>query len=108
EDVRHVDDKAAGGVASLQNGVELFEELGAQLGFFVFGLRRGLQSFLGLGFGGVLLVESGLARLLGFGLLLGGFKSGLLRFSLLFRGFLSSLLCFHFHLLGFGLGLFGV
>src|SRR4029077_15540360 len=33
ENVRHIDDEAAGGVASLQNGIELIEKLGAKLGF---------------------------------------------------------------------------
>src|SRR5579859_6135111 len=108
EHVRHIDDEATGGVTSLQNGIELFQELRAQLGFFVFGLRGGLQSFLGLSFGGVLLVESCLTSLLGFGLLFGGFERGLFRFGFLPGGFLSGLLGFEFHALGFGLGLLGL
>src|SRR6267142_5034251 len=115
KNVRHVDDEAASGVASLQNGIELTEELGTKLGFFGFGLRGGLARFFGFGFGGALLgdgsgaVASGLlggglrglvleqsggAGLLGFGFLAGGFGGGLLRFLL--------------HAQGFGLGSFGL
>ena len=50
--VRHIHDEAAGGVAGLQNGIELAEKLGAQLGFFGFGLRGGLASLFGFGLGG--------------------------------------------------------
>src|SRR6266436_7020526 len=106
EDVRHIDDEAAGRVASLQNGIELLQELPSQLGFFVFGLRGGLQCLLGLGLGGVLLVQRGLARLLSLGLLLGGFERCLLRFGFLLGSFLRGLLRFEFHTLGFGFGLF--
>src|SRR6266478_2962793 len=59
EHVRHVDDEAAGRVASLQNGIELTEKLGAKLSFFSFGLRGGLAGFFGFGFGGALLGLSG-------------------------------------------------
>ncbi len=78
----------------------------SQLGFFVFGLRGGLQCLLGLGFGGVLLVQRGLARLLSLGLLFGGFERCLLRFGFLLGSFLRGLLRFEFHTLGFGFGLF--
>jgi hypothetical protein len=78
------------------------------MGFCVFGLRGGLQSVLGLGFGGVLLVERCLASLLRFRLLLGGFERGLFRFGFLLGGFLSGLLGFPFHALGLGLGLLGL
>src|SRR5258708_1364694 len=59
EHVGHVDDEAAGGVAGLQNGIELIEELGAHLSFFGFGLRGGLARFFGFGFGGALLSDGG-------------------------------------------------
>src|SRR5258708_40236056 len=106
ENVRHIDDKASGRVASLQNGIQLLEELPSQLGFFVFGLRSGLKCLLGLGFGGVLLVQRGLTRLLSLGLLFGGFERCLLRFGFLLGSFLRGLLRFEFHTLGFGFGLF--
>src|SRR5882762_1487394 len=54
EHVRHIDDEAAGGVAGLQDGVQLAEELGAKLAFFGFGLRGGAARFLGFGLGGTL------------------------------------------------------
>src|SRR6267378_2703126 len=59
ENIRHIDDEAASGIAGLQNGIELIEELGAKLGFFGFGLRGGLARFFGFGFGGALLGLSG-------------------------------------------------
>ena len=55
ENVGHVDDEATGGVASLQDGIQLREKLSAQLGFFGFGLGGGLAGFLRFGFGGLLL-----------------------------------------------------
>src|SRR5207247_960161 len=55
EHVRHVDDEAASGVARLQDGIELIEELGAKLSFFGFGLRGGLARLLSFSFGGALL-----------------------------------------------------
>src|SRR5438309_8709114 len=72
EHIRHVDDEAASGVASLQDGIELIEELGAKLGFLGFGLRGGLASLFGFGFGGALLRLSG-------GAILGGLVGGSLR-----------------------------
>src|SRR5580704_9911389 len=39
KNVGHVDDEAAGGIARLQNGIQLVEKLRAKLGFFGFGLR---------------------------------------------------------------------
>src|SRR5438309_11560719 len=72
EHIRHVDDEAASGVAGLQNGIELIEELGAKLGFFGFSLGGGLVRLLGFGFGGTLL------RLRG-GAILGGLVCGSLR-----------------------------
>src|SRR5947208_110261 len=72
EHVRHVDDEAASGVASLQNGIELIEKLGAKLRFFGFGLRGGLARFFGFGFGGALLRLSG-------GAIPGGLIGGSLR-----------------------------
>jgi len=52
EDIGHVDDEAAGGIAGLQNGIQLREELRAKLGFFGFGLRGGLAGFFGFGLRG--------------------------------------------------------
>src|SRR5713226_7436628 len=75
EHVGHVDDEAAGGVARLQNGIQLAEQLGAQLGFFGFGLRSGLARFSGFGFGGTLLGDGSGAV---FGGLVGGGLRGLL------------------------------
>src|SRR6266568_3156144 len=46
--VRHVDDKAAGGVAGLQDGIQMGEKLGAKLSRFGFGLRGLLARFLGV------------------------------------------------------------
>ena len=40
---------AAGGVAGLQDRIELRKKLLAELRFFRFGLRRGLTRFLGVG-----------------------------------------------------------
>src|SRR5258708_5011237 len=59
EHIGHIDDETAGGIAGLQNGIELIEELGAKLGFFGFGLRGGLARFFGFGFGGTLLRDGG-------------------------------------------------
>ena len=50
--IRHIDDETARGIAGLQNGIQLAEQLRAQLGFIGFGLRSGLASFLGFSFGG--------------------------------------------------------
>src|SRR6267378_3049992 len=84
ENIRHIDDEAASGIAGLQNGIELIEELGAKLSLFGFGLRGGLARFFGFGFGGALLRLSGFAILSGF--LFGG-DSGLCVFlGLLFYG----------------------
>src|SRR6267143_3114380 len=55
EHIGHVDDEAAGGVASLQNGIQLRKKLGAKLSFFGFGLRGGLAGLFGFGLGGALL-----------------------------------------------------
>src|SRR6266478_3914733 len=85
EHVGHIDDEAAGGVARLQNGIQLAEQLGAQLGFFGFGLRSGLARFSGFGFGGTLLGDGSGAV---FGGLVGGGLRGLLASSL---GFLAAL-----------------
>src|SRR6266699_2417487 len=73
--VRHVDDKAAGGVAGLQDGIQLGEKLGAKLGLFGFGLRGGLASFFGFGFGSALLGDGGGSVFSG---LVGGGLRGLL------------------------------
>src|SRR5216684_2646831 len=59
EHVGHIDDETAGGVAGLQNGIQLAEKLGAKLSFFGFGLRGGLSRFFGFGFGGALLGDGG-------------------------------------------------
>jgi len=47
EHVRHIDDEAAGGVARLQNRIQLAEKLGAKLGLFGLGLRGGAARFFG-------------------------------------------------------------
>jgi len=52
ENIRHIDDEAAGGVAGLQNGIQLREELRAKLTFFGFGLRGGLARSFGVRLGG--------------------------------------------------------
>src|SRR5216684_1598784 len=52
ENIRHIDDEAAGGVAGLQDGIQLREELRAKLTFFGFGLRGGLARSFGVRLGG--------------------------------------------------------
>src|SRR5208282_4667926 len=47
KDVRHVHDQAAGGIARLQNGIQLCEKLSAKLRLFGFGLRGRLARFFG-------------------------------------------------------------
>src|SRR5258708_35012788 len=40
EHIGHIDDETASGVAGLQNGIQLAEKLGANVGLFGFGLRH--------------------------------------------------------------------
>src|SRR5216683_1778655 len=122
ENIRHIDDEAAGGVAGLQNGIQLREELRAKLTFFGFGLRGGLARSFGVRLGGGP-VAAGLCgvglrggsifgSLLGFGLggllLREGGSAGLIGFLFLTRSFLSGLLGLLLHALGVGFGGFGL
>ena len=75
EHVRHIDDEPAGGVARLQNGIQLAEKLGAKLGLFGFGLRGGATRLFGFGLGGTLLCLRGSPVSCG---LVGGSLRGLL------------------------------
>jgi len=97
EHVRHIDDETAGGVASLQNGIELAEELGAKLGFFGFGLRGSLARFFGFGFCGALLGDGG-------GPVFGGLVGGGLRSLLLEQRGGAGFFSFRFLASGFGGG----
>src|SRR6185437_7699615 len=89
EHIGHVHDEPASAVIRLQNGIQLREKLFAQIGFFGVGFRSGFASFLGFGFGslllrqsvlllrkrGLLFGESSLTRLLGLFLCFRGLRS---------------------------------
>jgi hypothetical protein len=115
EHIGHVDDEAAGGVARLQNGIELAEKLGAKLGFLGFGLGGGLAGFFGFGLSSALLLQSFGAVASGLvggglrGLLLGkSGGAGFFGFRFLAGSFGGGLLSFLLHALGFRLGGFGL
>src|SRR5215469_13063497 len=103
--IGHVDDQTASRVARLQDGIELFQQLRAELGLFGLCLRGSLQRLLCLGFGGALLFESRLARFLGFGFLRSGLLGGLLGFELHALGLGASLFRLLTSLLGLKAGL---
>src|SRR5438105_3250148 len=76
EHVGHVHDEAAGGIARLQNGIQLREKLSAELSLFGFSLGSSLARFFGVSLGSGLITSG----LFGGGLRGGSFVGRFLRF----------------------------